>query len=112
MYEDGLGVSKDYTQAARWYRGAAEQGDPNGQYDTLYAAGRGVPLDYESAYVWYSLAASSGHARSASRLKSLSKIMTARQLERTQAKLADQEKPGEQSDKSQAGGLLRLPEDK
>jgi len=38
--------------------------------------------------------------------------MTARQVERTQAKLADQEKPGEQSDKSQAGGLLRLPEDK
>ena len=69
-------------------------------------------LDYESAYLWYSLAASLGHARSASRLKSLSKIMTARQLEGTQAKLATQEKPGEQSDKSQAADLLRLPEDK
>jgi TPR repeat protein len=78
----------------------------------LYAAGRGVPLDYASAYVWYSLAASSGKARSASRLKSLSKIMRARQREQTQAKLADQKKPGEQSDKSQAAGLLRLPEDK
>src|SRR5712671_4144655 len=94
------------------YRGAAGQGDPDGQYDlaTLYAAGRGVPLDYESA--WYGRAASSGHARSASQLKSLSKTMTARQLERTQAKLAAQEKPVEQSDKSQASGLLRLSEDK
>jgi len=54
----------------------------------------------------------SGHARGASRLKSLSKIITARQPERTQAKLADQKKPAEQSDKSQAEGLLRLPEDK
>jgi TPR repeat protein len=114
MYGDGSGVPKDYTEAARWYRAAAEQGDSEGQYDlaTLYAAGRGVPLDYESAYFWYSLAASSGHARSASRLTILSKIMTARQLERTQAKLAVQEKPGERSDKSQATGLLRLPEDK
>jgi len=33
-------------QAARWYLGAAEQGDPDVQYDlaTPYAAGRGVPL--------------------------------------------------------------------
>jgi len=101
-------------QAARWYLGAAEQGDPDVQYDlaTPYAAGRGVPLEYENAYVWYSLAALSGHARGASRLKSLSKIITARQPERTQAKLADQKKPAEQSEKSQAEGLLRLPEDK
>jgi hypothetical protein len=35
-----------------------------------------------------------------------------RQIERTQAKLAAPEKPGEQSDKSQAAGLLRLPEQK
>jgi len=114
MYEDGLGVPKDYAAAARWYRGAAEQGDPDGQYDlaTLYAAGRGLPLDYESAYIWYSRAASSGHARSASRLKGLSKIMTGWQLQRAEAKLAGQEKPGEQSDKSQAAGLLGLSEEK
>jgi len=31
MYEDGSGVPKDYTEAARWYRAAAEQGDSDGQ---------------------------------------------------------------------------------
>jgi hypothetical protein len=38
--------------------------------------------------------------------------MTARHRERAQVKLAAQEKPAEQSDKSQAAALLRLQEDK
>jgi hypothetical protein len=114
MYEDGLGVPKDYPQAARWYRSAAEQGDLNGQYDlaTLYAAGRGIPLDYESAYVWFSLAASSGHAPSARQLKNLSKLMTPRQIQEAEAKLAAQRRPGDHSEQSPAAGIFPLAEGK
>jgi len=31
MYIDGQGVPQDYTQAAQWYRKAAEQGDATAQ---------------------------------------------------------------------------------
>lgn len=31
MYEYGKGVAKDKTEAAKWYRKAAEQGDENAQ---------------------------------------------------------------------------------
>ena len=30
MYSDGLGVKQDYTEAAKWFRKAAEQGLANG----------------------------------------------------------------------------------
>jgi len=106
-----LGVERDYAQAARWYRAAADQGDSSGQYDlaSLYAAGRGVQLDYVSAYVWYSLAASSGDERSARQLKSLSKRMTPRQMQQAQARLDDQNRPGKPVDGPEAAGLATIP---
>ena len=46
-------------EAARWYRLAAEQGEPLAQYDlgVMYADGIGVRPDDPSAYLWLSLAA-------------------------------------------------------
>ncbi|MFP6745782.1 MAG: hypothetical protein VCB77_11420 [Alphaproteobacteria bacterium] len=40
-------VYPDYTEAAKWYRLAAEQGNAEGQrrLGTLYAEGQGVPQD-------------------------------------------------------------------
>ena len=37
MYYNGEGVQKDYAEAARWYKKAAEQGDgiAQGQYDLI-----------------------------------------------------------------------------
>jgi TPR repeat protein len=64
MYRDGSGVPQDYTQAAFWWRKAAEQGGPWAQYQlgALYAAGRGVPRDYAQAAFWYRKAAEQGDA--------------------------------------------------
>ena len=31
MYQKGLGVTQDYTEAVNWYRKAAEQGNAQGQ---------------------------------------------------------------------------------
>ena len=59
MYEDGKGVARDYAEAVKWYRLAAEQGDATGQINlgAMYYQGRGVAQDYVRAYMWADLAA-------------------------------------------------------
>lgn len=55
---------KDYAEAAKWYRKAAEQGLATAQYDLgfMYYKGRGVPRHYSEAFKWYRKAAEQGHA--------------------------------------------------
>ncbi|WP_439815771.1 tetratricopeptide repeat protein [Zavarzinia sp. CC-PAN008] len=59
MYDFGLGVAADRTEAARWYRRAADQGDATAQYNlaVMYEEGTGVEKDLVTAYVYYALAA-------------------------------------------------------
>eukprot|EP00698_Gefionella_okellyi_P015602 TRINITY_DN4413_c0_g1_i2.p2 TRINITY_DN4413_c0_g1~~TRINITY_DN4413_c0_g1_i2.p2 ORF type:complete len:195 (-),score=37.26 TRINITY_DN4413_c0_g1_i2:195-704(-) len=58
MFANGLGVERDYAQAAVLHRRAAEQGHREAQYSIggMYEAGRGVPLDLQQAQYWYALA--------------------------------------------------------
>jgi TPR repeat protein len=53
-----------YTQAAFWYRKAAEQGDADAQdaLGDLYNSGQGVRRDYAQAALWYRKAAEQGDA--------------------------------------------------
>ena len=55
---------QDYTEAVRWYRLAAEQGDAFAQANLglMYTNGQGVPQDDTEAVRWYRLAAEQGHA--------------------------------------------------
>lgn len=55
---------KDYTEAMRWYRLAADQGNTVAQTHVgyLYEKGLGVPRDYAQALLWYRRAADRGHA--------------------------------------------------
>ena len=48
MYQFGPGVPQNYTEAAKWFRLAAEQGDADGQnmLGLLYHEGHGVPQNY------------------------------------------------------------------
>jgi TPR repeat protein len=57
-------IEEDDTQAARWYRLAAEQGYARAQYSLgrMYESGQGVPEDYVEAVRWYRLAAEQGYA--------------------------------------------------
>ena len=57
-------VGKDYTEAAKWYRKAAEQGLAAGQYHLgdCYAKGKGVTGDPVEALKWYRKAADQGYA--------------------------------------------------
>lgn len=56
-YELGWGVEKDWNEALRWYRRAAENGDHNAQYRlaSAYFDGDGVAVDYATAYFWLKL---------------------------------------------------------
>jgi len=62
LYEYGLGLTQDYSQALAWYRKAAEKGDAAGTFHVgaMYATGRGVAKDFDQAVTWYRKAAEMG----------------------------------------------------
>ena len=64
MYEKGRGVPQNYTQAAAWYRTAAEQGHADAQFQlcSAYSQGRGVPKDFRQYSFWLHKAIEHGHA--------------------------------------------------
>ena len=55
--------NKDYAEAMRWYRKAADQGDTGGQYavGVLYENGWGVRRNLEQAIQWWRKAAEAGN---------------------------------------------------
>ena len=55
-------TDEDMVEAARWYRMAAEQGDPKGQLNlgVLYINGRGMEKDEARAAFWFRRAAEQG----------------------------------------------------
>lgn len=55
----GVGARRDYTEAAHWFKKAAEQDDVGAQFEigNLYFQGQGVPQSYSQAYFWLDLAA-------------------------------------------------------
>ena len=61
LYE-GLGTPKDYAEAARWWRRAADTGNASAATSLgfLYTQGHGVPQDYAEAARWYRMSATLG----------------------------------------------------
>jgi uncharacterized protein len=57
-------VPKDQTQAAAWYKKAAEAGSAVGMFNlgTCYESGKGIDKDMEQAIAWYRKAADAGDA--------------------------------------------------
>ena len=66
MYENGLGVIKNETQAVYWYQKAANQGYANAQHNLgiMYANGEGVIQDDKQAVYWFQRAVNQGYAGS------------------------------------------------
>ena len=54
----------NYTEAVKWWRKAAEQGNAYAQYNlgNCYYHGQGVPQDYAEAVKWYRKAVEQGNA--------------------------------------------------
>ena len=63
-YYYGHWVSRDYSEAARWYRRAAASGNPMAQatLGDMYYYGRNLPQDFVAAVYWWQLAADQGVA--------------------------------------------------
>lgn len=61
---------KDYAEAVRWLKAAAEQGDIAAQYNlgVSYSLGKGVAQDNVQSVRWYTLAAEQGFALAQYRL--------------------------------------------
>ena len=62
MYAKGTGGPQDYTEAVKWYRKAAEQGDASAAFNlgSMYESGQGVVQDYIEAYAWWNIGAAKG----------------------------------------------------
>lgn len=63
-YYKGEDVEKDYKEAVKWYRMAAEQGNATAQYGlgVCYGCGEGIEQNYEEGAKWYRKAAEQGYA--------------------------------------------------
>lgn len=59
IYERGIGIDANQTQAAYWFEKSAVQGYVDAQYNIaiMYASGRGVEADEGAAMKWLALAA-------------------------------------------------------
>ena len=66
-------MSVDASEAVKWYRQAADQGDVLAQFNlgVFYETGKGVPVDQEHAAKWYRKAAEQGHTDAQEALKRL-----------------------------------------
>ena len=72
IYADGLGVSRDYVLAARWFLAAALKGSaPQFNLATMHFDGQGVPQSYAEAVRWFRRAADQGHAGAQYNLRNL-----------------------------------------
>lgn len=61
-YFEGKGVSKDYKEAIKWFRKAAELGNADAAHHLglCYSGGYGVDTDYDQALRWHLIAAQRG----------------------------------------------------
>jgi TPR repeat protein len=90
MYENGWAVKQDYTEAARWYRKAAERGYGGAQNHLalLYAQGLGVPKDLVEAEKWFELGETHGDHLGPEIRANVSKDLTPAQLAEARSRVA------------------------
>jgi len=86
MNDEGLGVTRDYKAAVKWYKLAAEQGDADAQYNlgVMYSSGKGVIQNYTLAHMWWNISASQGDKDATKNRDNLAKKMTLSQIEKAQ----------------------------
>ena len=78
IYYFGLGVDKDYVEAARYLKKAADAGLPKAQMQLAfrYFKGEGVPKDIVHAYKWFYIAEKGGEPTAKKALRPLSRKMS------------------------------------
>ena len=98
LYDDGHGVPRDDTEAAKWFRLAADQGYAMAQNNlgSLYARGAGVPQDYVQAYMWFALSAEQDNGLAVDNRKAAADEMTPEQIAKAKDLAAQWKPKGEQ----------------
>ena len=86
LYLNGLGVPRNYVEAARWYRLAANHGVVAAQIilGVMYVDGKGVQQDYVAAHTWFNLAAARGNDDARELRDEISESMTRDQVAEAQ----------------------------
>jgi TPR repeat protein len=82
MFSKAPDDTRDYEQAAQWFKLSAKKGNANAQYKIglMYSTGLGVKIDYLRAYAWLKISAIQGSHKALHILKKLAtKIPPGRQ---------------------------------
>jgi len=87
IYDRGLGVERNDSEALKWYRQAAEQGYARAQYNLgmMYYFGKGVPEDKVIGYQWVILAADRGEVTAKDAMTTLAKKISSEQIAKARA---------------------------
>ena len=82
MYGDGNGVDQNYSEAIKWYRMAADQGDARAQKNLgiMYYKGQGVDQSNNNALRWLYKSAKQGNEDAKS---AINKIIADKKAEKT-----------------------------
>jgi hypothetical protein len=100
LYLDGHGVPQSTSEAANWFRRAAEQDYMLAQHNlgAMYGSGQGVKRDYVQAYKWLNICAAKGNTGCMTQRDLIAKKLKAAQLSEAQ-RLATDFKPQKEAEK-------------
>jgi TPR repeat protein len=86
LYAKGKGVPQDYTEAVRWYRLAAEQGNATAQNNLggMYYGGNGVLANNVASHMWLNIAGANGSKQARKSLDKIEQEMTAQDISEAQ----------------------------
>jgi TPR repeat protein len=87
MYDNGEGVPQDYSEAVKWYRLAAEQGDAKAQnaLGAMYEFGLTILQDNIMAHMWYNIASANGDGTAGAQRDERAGLMTNADISKAQA---------------------------
>ena len=85
-YATAKEIARNYKEASKWYRKAAEQGNEDAQYNlgVMYGEGKGVTQDQKIAHMWFNIAAANEIPRAAELRDIMAQEMTPSQIEKAQ----------------------------
>jgi len=81
-YYLGVGVSRDFASARRWFESAARKNNADAQCNLaiLYLRGLGGAQDFMWAYAWFERALASGNTRAQSYIATMGDALTPNQI--------------------------------
>jgi TPR repeat protein len=100
LYLDGHGVPQSSSEAANWFRRAAEQDYTQAQHNlgAMYGSGQGVKRDFVQAYKWLNICAAKGNAGCVTQRDLIAKKLKPGQVGEAQ-RLSTGFKPQKEADK-------------